>query len=156
MKRVVRNLARLVLASLPLAFSASANAEDHGVVTLWCKGTAHDNDDAQGRDERIKTSEKQGKATVDFDALQVDFLNWSRIKISDVTYSRIQADQNAFETGNGHHIRMDRITGEVGFQSLIHDAKSGETWYSHTFSGKCAKTDKQGRASKTKPEATGF
>jgi hypothetical protein len=156
MKCVVRRLVSLSLAWLLLAACSSAGAEDRGVLTLWCKGTARDNDDALGRDERSKTSEKQGKATIDFDAMQLDFMNWSRVKISEVTYARIQADQNAFETGNGYHMRVDRMTGEVNFQTLIHDAKTGETWYSHLFSGKCGKTDKQGRPIKTKPDASGF
>jgi hypothetical protein len=156
MRRLPLRLSGLAAACTLLAAGPSAGAEDHGVVTVWCKGTATDNDDPLGRDERSKTSERQGKASIDFDALQIDFLFWSRVAITEVTYGRIQADRNAFETGSGYHIRIDRQNGEVSFQALIHDPKSGETWYSHTFSGKCAKADKQGRPIKAKPEGAGF
>ena len=141
-----------ILACMLLACGPCANAEDRGVLKLWCKGTAVDNSDPRGRDQANRSSAKQGRATIDFDERQISFLHWRQIKISSVTVGRIQADRNAFETGNGYHIRIDRLTGEVSFQTLIHDASSGETWYSHGFSGTCSKTDRHGRPSKAMPE----
>jgi hypothetical protein len=156
MKLLLPCMASLSIALALLASAPCAGAEDRGTLTLSCKGTAIDNDDPQGRDERAKSSERQGKATIDFDAKLIDFLHWNRVGMSEVTYGRIQADRNAFETGTGYHIRIDRTSGDVSFQTLVHDAKTGETWFNHTFAGKCAKADKQGRPVKAKPEAAGF
>jgi hypothetical protein len=155
MKRLI-GIASVASALLAAPAISGAAAPDHGVVTLWCKGTATDNDDPRGRDEATRTTEKQGKLSIDFDASKLDFLSWNRIAISELTFNRIRADQNALASGRGHHVRIDRTTGEISFQTLVHDPASGDTWYSHSFSGRCTRTDKHGHPAKQKSDNTGF
>ena len=148
--RRVRVLVVVALAIWPLA----ARAVDQGSLSLWCKGTERDSGGAKDEDASRVISDKKAKAVIDFAARSIDFLSWSHVPITQATPLRILADRNAFETGTGYHISIDRVSGDVSLQTLVHDSATGDTWFRHSFIGKCWRADKAGRPDKA-PSGTG-
>jgi hypothetical protein len=131
----------MVLAILLLpSCTSTATADESGIVTLWCKGSAQVNDDPLGREESVRNIQELGPVVIDLDTQTLQFMN-SRQKVPLLSVSTLEIiggepiDWNG--DSEGSVVRLNRATGETYVRFSVHDSQQQVTWHSHTFEGTC-------------------
>src|SRR5437867_3139281 len=102
-----------------ISATSSAAAADSGTVTLWCKGSVQTNDDPTGSDASIRYSNQEGKAVLDFDHRQFQFLDWGWVPLTTVDNDHISGRLGAFTFESDADlavIELNRLTGEGYFR----------------------------------------
>ena len=131
----------VVLAILLLpSCTSTATADESGIVTLWCKGSAQVNDDPLGREESIRNILEQGPVVIDFDTQMFQFMNSRRkVPLLSVSTLEIIGGEPIDWSGDseGSVVRLNRATGETYVRFSVHDSQQQVTWHSHTFEGAC-------------------